>query len=190
MVMKHLMRAATLGALAIAAAALAPPAFAQASPPASEAQTPPAAQAPSSTPPAITPAPLPDTTPPAAAAPTSSPPQSAYVTANVNLRSGPGTDAAVITTIPAGSAVRVASCTLEWCAVEWNGRDGYAIARNLSATKPRPVRRYAVRPYYRPAPPVVYGPPVYYPPPPVYYRPYYYGPRYYYGRRWGRPYRW
>lgn len=185
MFLKHLMQVATFGALAIVATA--PPAFAQASPPATETQTPPVAQAPSQSPPA--PAPLPDTTPPAAAAQTSSPPQSAYVTANVNLRSGPGTDTPVITTIPAGSEVRFAGCTLEWCAVQWNGRDGYAIARNLSSTKPRPVRRYAVRPYYRPAPPVVYGPPVYYPPP-VVYRPYYYGERYYYDRRWSRPYRW
>jgi uncharacterized protein YraI len=186
MVHKHLL-SATFGALAIAATVTASPAWAQ-NPPAT--QTAPEAQAPSPPPPTIAPAPLPQLAPPpATTAPTASEPQTAYVTANVNLRGGPGTDMPIITTIPAGSAVHVGSCTLEWCAVEWNGRDGYAIARNLSAKKPQPVRRYAVRPYYQPAPPLVYGPSVYYPPRP-YYRPYYYGPRYYYGRSWGRRYRW
>jgi uncharacterized protein YraI len=189
MVQKHLLLSATFGALAIAVTAMSSPVWAQATP----AQAPPATQAPGAPPPAVAPAPLPQLAPqpPAGPPPAAAEPQTAYVTSNVNLRSGPGTDAPVLATIPAGSAVRVSNCTLEWCAVEWNGREGYSIARNLSPNKPRLVRRYVARPYYPPAPPpAVYGPSIYYPPPPVYYRPYYYGPRYYYGRGWGRRYRW
>src|SRR5713101_4767976 len=46
--------------------------------------------------------------------------RSAAVTATVNLRSGPGTDQEIITTIPAGSTVRVTSCSGEWCELTWN----------------------------------------------------------------------
>src|SRR5262249_21641118 len=80
--------------------------------------------------------------------PTGAPPvrsgrsRSAAVIANVNLRSGPGTDQEVIATIPAGSRVRVESCTGEWCEVTWNGQSGYAIARNLSSGAPRQTRPY------------------------------------------------
>jgi uncharacterized protein YraI len=106
------------------------------------------------------------------------------VTANVNLRSGPGTDSNIIATIPGGSTVHITSCSGEWCAVTWNGQSGYAIARNLGSG--RRVAQYRQQPYYEGGPPVVYGPPVYYPPA-VYYGPgFYYGPRYYYGRGWGR----
>src|SRR5262249_16705132 len=80
--------------------------------------------------------------------PTGAPPvrsgssRSAAVIANVNLRSGPGTDQEVIATIPGGSRVRVESCTGEWCEVTWNGQSGYAIARNLSSGAPRQARPY------------------------------------------------
>jgi uncharacterized protein YraI len=116
--------------------------------------------------------------------------RSAAVTATVNLRSGPGTDSEIITTIPAGSTVRITSCSGEWCEVTWNGRSGYAIARNLSAGGPRQARPYGPQPGYAegygPEPPVVYGAPGYYAPPAVVYGPaYYYGPRVYYGPGWG-----
>jgi uncharacterized protein YraI len=74
--------------------------------------------------------------------------RTASVTANVNLRSGPGTDSEIITTIPAGSTVRVASCSAEWCEVTWNGRGGYAIARSLSSGSPRHARTYGPQPDY------------------------------------------
>jgi uncharacterized protein YraI len=110
------------------------------------------------------------------------------VTANVNLRSGPGTDAEVITTIPAGTVVRVKECTGEWCEVTWNGRDGFAVARNLGMDGARQARGYGGPPAYAEGPPPVgYAPGYYGPPPAVVYGPgYYYGPRVYYGwrRRW------
>ena len=191
MISKKLWRGAALGVLAAAAAATL--AFAQTSAPA---DTPPAPASPALSAPTTTPAPdaanpaAPPAPPPSAAvAPTMGPqstlPHTGYASTNLNLRSGPGTDNAILATIPAASAVRIMSCSGEWCAVQWNGRDGYAVARNLGATKPRLVRRYVARPYYEPGPPVVYGAPVYY------YRPYYYyGPRFYYRRGWGWHRRW
>jgi hypothetical protein len=115
--------------------------------------------------------------------------RSAVVAATVNLRSGPGTDAEVITTIPAGTTVRITSCSGEWCEVTWNGRSGYAIARNLSSGGPRQARPYGRPPGYAegygPEPPGVYEAPGYYAPPAVVYGPAYYGPRVYYGPGWG-----
>jgi hypothetical protein len=127
--------------------------------------------------------------------------RSAIVTANVNLRGGAGTDAEVITTIPAGSRVRVTDCSGEWCMVTWNGRSGFAIARNLDIGGARHARSYRAPPgyaggpppgypdgppaVYEAGPPVIYGAPAYYPPPVVYGPGYYYGPRYYgWRRRW------
>jgi len=106
-------------------------------------------------------------------------------TANVNLRSGPGTDSEVIATIPGGSPVRVANCNGEWCAVTWNGRNGYAIARNLDFGGPRQARPYRGQPPYADGPEYA-GPPGYYAPPAVVYGPgYYYDPGYYgWRRRW------
>ena len=120
--------------------------------------------------------------------------RSAAVTATVNLRSGPGTDQEIITTIPAGSTVRVATCSGEWCEVTWERRSGYAIARNLSIGAPRQARPYGPQPGYAggygPEPPVVYEAPGYYAPPAVVYGPAYYGPRVYYGPGWGWRRRW
>jgi Bacterial SH3 domain len=56
---------------------------------------------------------------------------SAIVLAKVNLRSGPGTESEILASIPTGSTIDVGQCEGEWCAVTWNGRSGYAIARNL-----------------------------------------------------------
>ena len=130
------------------------------------------------------------------APPRSGPARSATVTATVNLRSGPGTDSEIITTIPAGSTVRIASCSGEWCEVTWNEHSGYAIARNLSTGTPRHARAYGPQPGYAGGydsePPVVYGAPGYYAPPVVVYGPAYYGPRVYYGYGpgWGWRRRW
>jgi hypothetical protein len=176
----------TLGAafhgIAVAAAMMVTPAFAQAPPPEAPIPPPPAQGGPLGGPP--------PNGPPGAA-------KGGFATANVNLRSGPGTDAEIITTIPAGSRIGIASCDGEWCAVTWNGRNGFATARNIDSS-PRSARPYrpqpgyaAGPPVYEAGPPVVYGAPAYYGPPAVVYGPGYYGygPRYY-GRAWGWRRRW
>jgi uncharacterized protein YraI len=100
----------------------------------------------------------------------------ALATANVNLRQGPGTNYGIITTIPGGSTVDVINCSGEWCNVQWQGRGGYAVARNLDmGGGPGPVAGPGV--VGPPGPPVVMVDPYPYP--------YYWGPRHYYGPRWG-----
>jgi uncharacterized protein YraI len=191
----------SLGLAAVVTLTASLAAHAQENPPAAD--TPQQAPAPSpstprrAAPPPDAPAPAPEGSAPKpeAAAPTASVPtrgaaKSGIAIANVNLRSGPGTDAAIVATIPGGSPVRVESCDGEWCAVTWNGRSGYAIARNLDTSGTRRVTRYQPpRPGIPPQAPLVYEqPPVFYGPP-VVYAPYaysyYYGPRRYYGPGWG-----
>lgn len=170
----------------VAAAAVAAPGYAQESPPEAAQDRVPDARAQDGGPPAST----------APAPPRAGRARSAAVTANVNLRSGPGTDSEVVTTIPAGSTVRVTNCSGEWCEVTWNGRSGYAIARNLSIGGPRQARAYGPPGYGPPGyadgygPDVAYGAPGYYAPPAVVYGPAYYGPRVYYGPGWGWRRRW
>jgi uncharacterized protein YraI len=201
-------------ALLAAAAAMGVPVFAQpeapvvsasgpsATPPEAggPAETPPQGAPPQATPPQIT---SPQTAPPPPAsqaqpeASTGSTARFAVVTANVNLRSRPGTDAEILTTIPAGSRVQVADCS-DWCRVTWSRQSGFAIARNLDIEGTGQRRAYRTAPrytggppptIYETGPPVVYGPPVYYGPPAVYAPGYYWGPRHYgwYGPRY---YRW
>jgi uncharacterized protein YraI len=110
----------------------------------------------------------------------------ATVGTNTNLRQGPGTNFAVITTVPAGAVVDVIRCGGTWCNVMANGSPGYMIARNIGlGGAPVPVAP--------PPGPVVVGPPVVYGPGPYYgpgfYGPRFYGPGFYYGprrywRRW------
>jgi Bacterial SH3 domain len=185
----------------IVAAAIAAPGHAQQSPPAAGQEPPPSAG----------PQDGPATQAPASPAPArAARARSAAVAAAVNLRSGPGTDSEIITTIPAGSTVRVTGCSGEWCEVTWNGRSGYAVARNLSIGAPRQAGAYGPRPGYPggpgpgypggprpgyaegygPEPPAVYEAPGYYAPPAVVYGPTYYGPRVYYGPGWGWRRRW
>ena len=210
---------AAMRMFAVATLTIAAPVFAQEGPltptePAPTTQS--TATPPQSAQPATAPAPAakpvaatpPTTTPPAQSASTptpqlASPPpsqaavihrgltKSALALANVNLRSGPGTDTAIVTTIPGGSTVHVAGCQGEWCAVTWNGRRGFAVASSLATggarqARQRPARRAYVASAEDDAP-VVYAAPGYYPPPPVVYGPgyyRYYGPRYYYRRGW------
>jgi uncharacterized protein YraI len=56
-----------------------------------------------------------------------------YVTGNVNLRSGPGTQYGQITTIPAGSGVTVRGCLTgySWCDVSFAGRRGWVSSNYL-----------------------------------------------------------
>jgi hypothetical protein len=181
---------ATLSMLAVAAVTTAGPALAQQDQPVpgpspnGQAPGAPNAQPPGAPPPDAQP---PGAPPPQAAPIRPGPPRYALAIANVNLRSGPGTDAQLIATIPGGSTVQVTGCSAEWCAVMWNGHSGYSIARNLDTGGPGrpsgPPRAYAGPP----GPPPGYAPGYYPPPPPVYYGPrYYYGPGVYLGWGWGR----
>ena len=115
---------ATLG-VAIAAA-MVTPGLAQDSPPPGAQEPPTAPQnmpPPGGPPPGSPPQVAPPQAGPAAPGPGA---RSAFATANVNLRSGPGTDSEVIATIPGGSRVQIASCDGEWCADSWQGRDYFA----------------------------------------------------------------
>ena len=199
-----------LAAMALAVAATAAPAFAQEgsdplapTPPSSAAkpdvQTPNTApaQAAPSLPPKAVPSPAPQATAPATQHTASIPARAAapvrraaarfaLAVSNVNLRSAPGTNAEIVTTIPGGSTVRITGCTGDWCAVSWQGRSGFAVARAFDSGGSRQARSYRAPPAYDDEDVVEAGPPVYYEPPPrVVYGPgYYYRPRYYYGPRW------
>ncbi|CEJ14140.1 Bacterial SH3 domain protein [bacterium YEK0313] len=102
----------------------------------------------------------------------------AYVTADVNMRTGPGTGYARVLTLPEGAAVNVQGCSGAWCRVAYRGAFGWVSRAYLDgaggAVEIAP-------PVYEPAPPV-------YVPPPVYVQPDYYPPPYY-GRppHWHRP---
>jgi uncharacterized protein YraI len=50
----------------------------------------------------------------------------AVVRADLNMRSGPGTNYAVVETIPGGAMVEVLGCTGSWCRVTYAGETGYA----------------------------------------------------------------
>lgn len=63
-------------------------------------------------------------------------------TAAVNARKGPGTRYAVVSTLPAGAAVNVASCTQNWCATNV----GYVSAHYLAQGGNAPVQ-VVVQPY-------------------------------------------
>jgi hypothetical protein len=119
----------------------------------------------------------------------------AYVKSTVNLRTAPGTDQTILGKIPAGSLIDASNCDGGWCAVDWQGKSGYAIMTALDMSGRVPVARRAAA--ARPAPAagvpvdddidVVVGPPVVYGGYPYpYYRPFgYYRPRPYYGYRYG-----
>lgn len=94
----------------------------------------------------------------------------AYVTVDLNLRQGPGTEYARLTTIPGGSQVVVVDCDqpTNWCNVAWNGWEGWVSGAYLSFAGPG----------YVSPPPVIVEPPVIIQPPYRPYYPYYYGDRY------------
>jgi len=110
----------------------------------------------------------------------------ATVSTDLNMRSGPGTQYGVISTIPAGATVDVDGCTGSWCAVNFNGRAGYASASYLSGGASLGGGAVAVvpEPYYGYGPDYAYddydygysyGPSI----------GFYAGPRYRYGWRGG-----
>ncbi|HEY9212844.1 MAG TPA: SH3 domain-containing protein [Ancylobacter sp.] len=66
---------------------------------------------------------------------------SAMTVSDLNVRSGPGMGYDVLNTLPAGSAVDVASCSGSWCQTQF----GYVSARHLSTGDADPAR-IVVRP--------------------------------------------
>lgn len=104
----------------------------------------------------------------------------ALVTADLNVRTGPGTQYSSIGVIPGGSTAEIGRCQSGWCEIAWGNLRGFSSRAYLDGYGPAPV--------YRPAPP---PPPVYYAPRPYYYGPGYYGPYRPYYRPWRhRHYRW
>ena len=49
------------------------------------------------------------------------------------LRSAPASDGKIVARIPQGSSVRVSKCSHGWCEVSWQGKSGFALAKNFSA---------------------------------------------------------
>ena len=118
-----------------------------------------------------------------------------YATGNVNMRQGPSTSYAVITTIPRAASVTIYGClsSYSWCDVDWRGYRGWVSANYLDffygGQRYAIIRygaQYAIpvitfnfgtyvppRPVYTPPPPPVYTPPppAYTPPPPAYVPP-------------------
>jgi uncharacterized protein YraI len=80
------------------------------------------------------------------------------VTADLNVRSGPGTQNPSIGVIPGGSTAEVGRCFDGWCEIAWRGLVGFSSRAYLDGFGPPRV--------YAPPPPIIYGPP----------RRYYYGP--------------
>lgn len=74
----------------------------------------------------------------------------AVVTGDLNLRAGPGTNYAVVNTMPAGASVNVLGCRGSWCRVAWGGTRGFASRSYLDRMGPV----YAAEP-----PPVIVAPP-------------------------------
>lgn len=54
-----------------------------------------------------------------------------------NLRAAPGTKSDVVTAMPKGAAIEVGECDAGWCKVSYDGKEGFAIERNLGAAPPR-----------------------------------------------------
>jgi hypothetical protein len=82
--------------------------------------------------------------------------EAAYTTGTVNLRTGPGTQYAVVYPVPPGTHVRVFTCQLGWCQVRVSG----GAVGWMSSSYIAGGGGYAPPP---PPPPMMYPPP---PPPP------------------------
>lgn len=63
---------------------------------------------------------------------------SGYTTGNVNMRTGPGTGYARITTLPAGAAINVVYCDGSWCHVRVGRLQGWVSASYVSGRSYRP----------------------------------------------------
>ena len=66
-----------------------------------------------------------------------------YVTANLNLRYGPGTDYEIITTLPKGTSVTIdEDCDCKWVPIEYRGYLGYISTKYLTGKSPnREIKR-------------------------------------------------
>jgi hypothetical protein len=51
---------------------------------------------------------------------------------NANLRQGPGGRYPIVVNIPVGSPVEVGGCRGSWCAVSWQGYNGYALGSSFN----------------------------------------------------------
>lgn len=58
------------------------------------------------------------------------------LSSETNLRAAPGTKSDVVTAMPKGAAIEVGDCDAGWCKVSYDGKEGFAIERNLGATPP------------------------------------------------------
>lgn len=97
------------------------------------------------------------------------------VTADLNVRVGPGTEHPSVGVIRGGSTAEVGRCFNGWCEIAWGNLRGFSSQQYLDGGGPN---------YVQPAPPPAYVPP---PPPPVYYEPRrYYDPYYDRERRYRR----
>lgn len=70
--------------------------------------------------------------------------QTRYTTTAVRLRTEASTAGSPVATMPRGAAVEVRSCDHAggtWCAITYNGRDGYAAERYLSTRRVTASRR-------------------------------------------------
>lgn len=75
-----------------------------------------------------------------------------YVTSNINMRYGPGTDYSIIMTLPKGTMVTIdEDCNCKWIPVEYRGHIGYistkylsrkALDRNREIKRQRQLRSY------------------------------------------------
>jgi uncharacterized protein YraI len=78
----------------------------------------------------------------------------AYVTSNVNVRSGPGTGYAIVDALRRGESVDVRQCRGSWCFVEKPGPDGWVSANYLQTDGYRDRGpSWDREPVWRPAPP-------------------------------------
>lgn len=66
--------------------------------------------------------------------------QPKYTTANLNVRTGPGTNYEVISVIPKGTVISQSDdCDCEWILVEYDKKIGYISAKYVSAASPQTV---------------------------------------------------
>lgn len=55
-----------------------------------------------------------------------------YTTTALNVRSGPGTDYSILTTLPTGSAVNIIDKQDDWSKIEYNSESAYVFTKYLS----------------------------------------------------------
>lgn len=80
----------------------------------------------------------------------------ATTTAELAMRSGPGTKYELLLTMPAGAAVQTSGCARGWCRVSWNSYSGFVSQSGLAlaeaaapvADEPEPIPIYPDYPYH------------------------------------------